>query len=88
MLIAILVAAVPVVLSTVLTLWLWRYRKDCARRGWDIASLYDGTYRAREILSEALYTTEGRRLLPWVRASVVLVVLGFLVGLVLISRTM
>lgn len=86
--IIVLVITLPVALWTILMVRLWTFRKDRVAHARDFSSLFDGTYRAREILSLDLYTDEGRRLVPWVRASAVLVVVGFLTGMFLISRRM
>jgi len=86
--IIVLVITLPVALWMILLVRLWTLRKDQVARALDFSSLFDGTYRAREILSQELYSDEGRRLLPWARAGAVLVIVGFLTGMFLISRRM
>jgi hypothetical protein len=88
MLLAVVVITLPIAIWMVLLARLWTFRKDRGGLAEGTSSLYDGTYRAREILSPSLYTEDGRRLLPWVWAGGVLVVAGFVVGMFLFSITM
>lgn len=88
MVIIVVVFTVPTVLWVVLLLRLAALRKDRVGPRRYFGSPLDGTLLLHEVLSEDLYSDEGRRLLHWVRGSLVLLIVGFLAGLVLIARRM
>jgi hypothetical protein len=88
MVIIVALLTVPAALWVLLLLRLSALRKDRVGPRRYFGSPLDGTLLLHEVLSEDLYTDEGRRLLPWVRGSLVLLIAGFLAGLILIARRM
>lgn len=81
----VMLIGVPAIVWLLLLLRITKARKDRAGHHSPVGGAFDGML-PHDLFSRDLYTEEGKRLIPWLRAALILLAVGCLIALGLVAR--